>query len=439
MHLTHPEAGALLAAAHELRNHVQSILALADNANRHLRGPGGGAWLCQLRSATESLRDIAEDWIGQGDAPRDFDPREEARRILAAHAPAARRKSIALHRTLSRSCPRWVSGDRRAFRTLLANLVGNAVKFTPRGEVRLRVDGDRVGVLARLRVTVDDTGPGLPQAAAGDLQALGEASRRRGGSGLGLRLAGEAAARLGGNLRCAEAPGGGSRFTAELMLPIAMISPGVSAPTHRVRVLVVEDHPANRAFALRHLADRGHAVRGAENARTALRLCRTHGFEVALIDLGLPDMPGQTLARRLQAASPGLVAVAWSGSRPPTKGGFESHLAKPCAAAEIVAAAEQAARAAESLGDVASARRILLRQRKRECDRLDAARQSGQASRISDEAHRARGALALAGLDALAELARRAEREAAAGRPREAGRALGKVSAGLRRLGQGLA
>lgn len=425
------------AAAHELRTQLQALVALVENAPRR------DAWTRRLRRCADTLLDIAEDWLGARGGETAFAPGPAVRSVVADLAPCAQAKAIRLTCAVGKGCPSRVVGDRRAFRTLLANLVGNAVKFTRSGSVKVRLSGGRIGVLARMRVEVTDTGPGLGLAGDADLERLAASSRRRGGTGLGLALAREAARRLGGSLTGGDAEGGGARLVAELALPLVgsgrMACARPEKPAAGLRVLVADDHGLNRELARRHLCRRGHAVTCAADARAALRLARCRRFDVALVDLRLPDMAGADLARRLGEADPALRILAWSaddaeGDLAP----FAGRLAKPCPGAEIARAAEAAARAEHAEDDCGLARRILLRRSRQECARLDRAMRSGKPRRIAEEAHRAQGALAMAGLAALAALARQAGREAREGRARAAGRMLGKVIDGLRRLGTGL-
>lgn len=422
-------------AAHELRNHLQSLLALTDTAETRLANRAARRWLGQLRAATEALRDVADDWLGVDKGPVQFDPRRLLRGLVAAHAPEAGRKALALECKMAPGCPARVLGDRRAYRTLVGNLVGNAIKFTSSGKVAVRLSGRRIGVLAALRLEVSDTGPGLPRRAEDDLRALGAASRARGGSGLGLRLASEAARSLGGSLVARPARDGGARFMANLVVPRG--SDRRQAGGTGLRILVVEDHPTNRVFATRCLRAEGHRVRCAGDATAALRLAQRGDFDVALVDLGLPGLPGVELAHRLSRLQPGLHLVAWTGETGPADPVFATRLAKPCGGGALAAAAVRAGEA-EDAGFATEARRHLRRQATRDSAALEAASRSGDAGAMTAAAHRVCGALALAGLHRLATLARQAEREAQAGRTGRAARTLGKVSVGLRRLGTGL-
>lgn len=423
-------------AAHELRNHLQALLAVAEMAQAHLTSPGSRRWLGQLRASAEALRDVADDWLGADKGASTFDPRRLLRGLVEAHAPAAKRKAIVLECKVAAGCPSRVEGDRRAYRTLVSNLVGNAIKFTPRGKVTVRLGGGRIGVLASLRLEVVDSGPGLPRLRGDDLRALGVASRARGGSGLGLQLAAQAAESLGGTLAASPRRAGGARLVANLVVPRGTAAPDqAGAPT--LRVLVVEDHPTSRMFACRSLRAEGHHVRAASHGAGAIRHARREHFDVALVDLGLPDLSGAELARRLLQLQPGLRLLAWTGDTHPPDPIFAARLAKPCASGALVAMANPQTKP-EDVAFASAARRHLLQRAAQDSADLEAASRSGNAAMMTAAAHRARGALALAGLHPLAGLARRAELEAKAGRTGAAARTLGKVSVGLRRLGAGL-
>jgi two-component system sensor histidine kinase/response regulator len=164
--------------------------------------------------------------------------------------PRAREKGLALSCFVPSALPAWILGDAGRLRQILLNLLGNAVKFTDRGEVTLRAAASGVaGGIRRLRLTVRDTGPGIPEAArAGLFQAFtqvpGEPGRPQEGTGLGLAITRRLVAAMGGQVGLESQPGAGSSFWLELPLRVSRnpagdsgVSPGLAG----LRVLVAAE------------------------------------------------------------------------------------------------------------------------------------------------------------------------------------------------------
>ena len=235
--------------------------------------------------------------------------------------------------------PAWVEADRARIEQIAANLLDNAVKFTPaskRIRVTLRAEPDA----AVLRVHDEGIGLGAEDdERLFDLFVQGRHSE--GGMGIGLALVKRLVELHGGTVSAAsEGPGRGAVFTVRLPACAAPAeeapAPG-QAPASARSVLLVEDNDDARQMLEASLVSAGHRVRAARDGGSALALARASPPEVALIDVGLPDMDGYELARRLRAA-PGcerlaLVAITGYG-RPEDRqraldAGFLVHLTKP--------------------------------------------------------------------------------------------------------------
>lgn len=158
--------------------------------------------------------------------PRPFEVRALVAGVCALQAPLARRRGLRFVESVEDGVPERVLGDALRIRQVLFNLLGNALKFTERGEVGLRVyvHPTSPGVLC---LAVHDTGPGLRRVQCARVfgrYEQGDGARtaaRHGGSGLGLAISTELAAAMGGRIRVRSAPGRGTRFTVELPLPPA--------------------------------------------------------------------------------------------------------------------------------------------------------------------------------------------------------------------------
>lgn len=207
------------------------------------------------------------------------------------------------------------------------------------------------------------------------------------------------------------------------------------------RILLVDDDPVVRTVAAQQLARYGYRVSAVSDTQTALRRLSRGCWDLAILDLELSGDDGTELARAVRRRAPDLPLLALTGHAGLEvrarclRAGFGAHLSKPASEIELADAVERLAEQGKiDSEDRALARRILLRTVDEECARLDQAALSGRTTAIGEAAHRTRGALLMAGLGRLAELAAKAEREANEGQPRAAARSLRKLSGGLRRL-----
>ena len=334
---------------HELRNPLGAIAngaRLLDAAEEATRAHARDVITRQvqhLARMTDDLLDAARAMTGKIVLQRQ--PLELAQ--AASRAVAALRASgrAGEHRFLERLEPVWVDADPTRIEQVLANLLANAVKYTPAGGA-ITVSVVREGADAVLRVA--DEGIGMPPelvARVFDPFVQGERplDRSYGGLGIGLTLVRRLAELHGGSANAAsEGPGKGSVFTVRL--------PAVEAPATRAggrpadaaarprEVLVVEDNPDARETLQRLLEHEGHRVRVAVDGPAALEALRSARPEIALIDIGLPGMDGYELARRIRAdidAERKLVLVAITGyglpedRRRSAAAGFDAHLIKP--------------------------------------------------------------------------------------------------------------
>ena len=231
----------------------------------------------------------------------------------------AERKGLKLMLAVPSDNSLWVVGDALRLRQVLTNLIGNAIKFTNRGRVEVRLsygamDQDRLSV----RFEVIDTGIGieadkLEHVFDAFTQADGSSSRAYGGTGLGLPISREIVGLMGGELHSESQPQRGSRFWFELSLPQCEPSEEALAPVnapYRSRpsdtvgagctVLLVEDNPANQKVALTMLNILGCEVELAENGREAVRKVRERAYEVILMDWQMPIMDGLSAAKEIR-------------------------------------------------------------------------------------------------------------------------------------------
>jgi len=268
--------------------------------------------------------------------------------------------------------PCWVSGDASRLRQMLHNLLGNAIKFTEIGEIRVRVATDTQGGADTVTFHVHDTGVGIPSDQLALIfdafhQVDGSFVRRHKGTGLGLTITREIARAMGGDVACESEVGRGSVFTLKVPLhPMAAPAQAVGAATFLApnapelkaaavphfsgRILLVEDNPVNALVAEANLARLGLDVTRAEDGAQALSMLQhlDRPFDLVLMDLQMPELDGMEATRRLrcwendQRLEPipvvALTANALSTDRARClSAGMDDHLPKPFRVEELLA------------------------------------------------------------------------------------------------------
>jgi len=338
--------------SHELRNPLAALTAAAHVLKLAQPGEPSAA---KARAVVErqtkhmarlvgDLLDISRVAMGKVALERErFDLAEAARNLVNVWRASGR---LERHQVSVEAKPAWIDADRARLEQILSNLLDNAVKFTPAGK-RIGVRAGQEGEWAVLRVS--DEGEGLAPGSAErmfELFVQGERGldRAAGGLGVGLALVKRLTELHGGCVSASSAgPGTGALFTVRLP---AVLPPAAAAKTPKDlprveprRVLIVEDNDDARQMLHETLTFSGHEVREARDGATGLALAAESRPDVALIDIGLPDLDGYEVARRLRAAPGGrrmgLIAITGYGQaedqRRAYKAGFDAHLTKPVA------------------------------------------------------------------------------------------------------------
>jgi signal transduction histidine kinase len=347
--------------AHELRNPLGpirnsvQIIRLLDSANPGLRQAREviDRQVQHLSHMVDDLLDVSRITRGKVQLhPERLDLGQLARTAAEDYRPALEKAGLNLALEIPQ-VPVWVLGDPTRLAQILNNLLDNAIKFSIRGGITVRVWADEEKREAVL--SVRDEGIGIdpevmPRLFDAFAQADRSLDRTRGGLGLGLALVRGLAELHGGKVQAFSAgPGRGAEFTVRLPLQgePAVLSPGPSPSPHpgkHTRVLIIEDH-RDGAESLRTLLELlGHEVRVAYSGPEGVRAAGDWQPDVVLCDIGLPGLDGYGVARELRlnptTARVRLLALTGYGSdearRRSQQAGFDRHLVKPVDPDELV-------------------------------------------------------------------------------------------------------
>ncbi|MCC8988171.1 MAG: response regulator [Candidatus Contendobacter sp.] len=321
----------LATMSHEIRTPMNGVLGMNELLLSTELTPTQRRYATTIHSSGQALLAIINDILdfskieaGRLELERiDFDPREIVKDVGDLLADPAQRKGLDLTCQMGSKAPWAVRGDPHRLRQILVNLVGNAIKFTERGEVTVDLECEATaGAAVVLRGAVRDTGIGIePEVQTQLFKAFSQAdsshARRFGGTGLGLAITQQLVHLMGGTIQVDSTPGHGStfRFTVALepsdKVRSGCDSPHVQslAPMQRddpdrhpaIRVLLAEDNPVNQQVALCMLENLGYRAEVAENGREALQALSVARYDLVLMDCQMPDMDGFETTRQWRA------------------------------------------------------------------------------------------------------------------------------------------
>ncbi|MBI5259972.1 MAG: response regulator [Burkholderiales bacterium] len=307
----------LAKVSHELRTPLHGILGLARLLHLESREPPVARRVELIEASGTHLLGLINDLLdaSRADAGRftlhseRFELVSQVEQVAEVFALRASDRGLAFHWHNTLPGPRWVMGDAGRLRQVLHNLLGNAVKFTPQGEVRLELgcQGDEV------RLVVSDTGPGIGAAEVSRIfQPFHQARRETGaptdGVGLGLTIAREIAHAMGGDITVHSVPGTGTTFSFSARLPACAEqadaqSEAATAGTLPGSVLVAEDDDVNAMIVCSFLDKLGIAhERVADGKQAVSRALReTQRPELVLMDCRMPLLDGLAATREIRA------------------------------------------------------------------------------------------------------------------------------------------
>ena len=352
--------------SHEIRTPLNGVLGMAQLLKMTHLDAKQSQFVETLQSSGRALLDLIEDVLdiskiesGMVELARSpFRLADMVRGATDVVEPTAREKGLDVSAEIDPEIPAILLGDEKRVRQVLINIIGNAVKFTDVGAVKVRVSaagGDRV------RFDVIDNGPGIPvdrleQVFDRFAQVDESATRKHGGTGLGLAICREIVELAGGTIGVDSAPGDGANFHFELPLPAALagadselsaVHAGADGEMVPGRVLVVDDVETNRVVAAALVRNAGHAVDVAANGIEALAALETADYDVVLMDIQMPVMSGDEAIEHIRSSGEpyadlpifAVTADATSGARERYMGsGATGYLSKPLDMASVDAA-----------------------------------------------------------------------------------------------------
>ncbi|WP_197918627.1 ATP-binding protein [Thiosulfatihalobacter marinus] len=366
------KADFLASMSHEIRTPMNGIIGMADLLSDMELSGDSRLYVNTIRHSAEALLTIINDILDFSKLragkmrlnPVVFDLSECLRNVTDLLRPQASGKGLYLELGPA-DLPGIVRGDDVRLRQILLNVIGNAIKFTERGGVTVRVSTDQTPDDILCRIDVADTGIGIPADRLDHVfeqfaQADAATTRRFGGTGLGLSISRKLAQNMGGDIVVTSTPGAGSCFSITIRLHTARAENGAQGgPSENaspsalkgLTVLLAEDNKTNRLVIAKFLRDAPITLKSAHDGRQAVDMAARLNPDVILMDMSMPEMDGLDATRAIRAL-PGpqpriiaLTANAYHSDREAClEAGMDAFLTKPVRKAQLIQQIAQLAR-----------------------------------------------------------------------------------------------
>jgi len=312
----------LATVSHEIRTPMHAILGMAELLQQSTLNGAQQSYVRTFQAAGRHLLNLIDDILdfsrieagGLQLAEHSFHLHHLLEEIAGLLGPQAQAKGLQLRLDIADELEPWRCGDAQRLRQVIVNLVGNAIKFTPQGEVTLSVAAEDD---AMLRFTVADTGIGIAPDELANLfapfsQLDAGHTRQQSGTGLGLSICRRLIDAMGGRIAVDSTPGTGSRFSFTARLPqggagnhTAAALTDTAALLPAAHLLVADDSAMNRLVIKEFLSGSPCRLTFADNGVAAVELFTGQEFDLVLMDIQMPQLDGLSATRRIRAHEAG--------------------------------------------------------------------------------------------------------------------------------------
>lgn len=315
--------------SHDIRTPMNGVLGMTELLSQTSLTKEQQEYLGSIRTSGEALLTLLDDILdfSKIEAGKlvlevtDFDLKEIIRNILFLLSPNANQKGLTLNYSILPEVPIHLRGDPARIRQILMNLVGNAIKFTEKGKVEVKVlvvaQSDQE---ATIKLVVEDTGIGIPEGRLdsifeGFIQVDNSTTRKYGGTGLGLTICKQLVALMQGSIEVSSKQGKGSVFCVEIpFLKQSLDQKNIFSRTleHKTKktkpgtslihckILLVEDNFVNQKVALYMLQKWGCSIQVVDNGYRAVEKFKTQHFDLILMDCHMPEMDGYEATQKIR-------------------------------------------------------------------------------------------------------------------------------------------